>query len=80
MTATSLNVAHFLDRSVRLTPERTAVVCGPTRLTYAQLVASSTEGHRRWAVTALTDAAVRHLELGGAATAYPGAPELEDGA
>ncbi len=37
MNATSLNVAHFLDRSVRLTPDRTAIVCGPTRLTYAQL-------------------------------------------
>jgi long-chain acyl-CoA synthetase len=37
MSATTLNVAHFLDRSVRLTPDRTAVVCGPTRLTYAQL-------------------------------------------
>src|SRR5690349_3234503 len=37
MTATTLNVAHFLDRSVRLTPERTAVVCGPIRLSYRQL-------------------------------------------
>jgi hypothetical protein len=44
---------------------------------YAQLVASSTEGHRRWAVAALTDAAVRLLDLGGAPTAYPGAAELE---
>jgi long-chain acyl-CoA synthetase len=42
MNATSLNVAHFLDRSVRLTPDRTAVVCGPTRLTYAQLDAMAT--------------------------------------
>jgi long-chain acyl-CoA synthetase len=37
MNATTLNAAHFLDRSVRLTPDRTAIVCGPTRLTYAQL-------------------------------------------
>ena len=36
-SATTLNVAHFLDRSARLTPDRTAVVCGPTRLTYAAL-------------------------------------------
>jgi long-chain acyl-CoA synthetase len=37
MTATTLNVAHFLDRTVRLTPDRVAIVCGPTRLTYASL-------------------------------------------
>src|SRR5215207_5974330 len=37
MTATSLNVAHFLDRSARLTPDRDAIVCGPTRLTYKAL-------------------------------------------
>jgi long-chain acyl-CoA synthetase len=36
-SATTLNVAHFLDRAARLTPDRTAVVCGPTRLTYAAL-------------------------------------------
>jgi long-chain acyl-CoA synthetase len=36
-TATTLNVAHFLDRNARLTPDREAVVCGPTRLTYAAL-------------------------------------------
>ena len=47
---------------------------------YAQLVASSSEGHRRWAVAALTDAAVRLLDLGGAPTAYPGAEELGTGA
>ena len=46
---------------------------------YAQLVASSTDGHRRWAVTALTDAAVRLLDLGGSPTTYPGAPELGTG-
>ena len=36
-TATTLNVAHFLDRTVRLTPDRAAVICGPTRLTYKLL-------------------------------------------
>jgi long-chain acyl-CoA synthetase len=35
--ATTLNVAHFLDRTVRLTPDRVAVVCGPVRLTYKAL-------------------------------------------
>jgi hypothetical protein len=43
---------------------------------YAQLVASSVGGHRRWALTALADAAVRILTLGGSAEAYPGADEL----
>jgi len=37
MSATILNVAHFLDRAARLTPDRPAIVCGPVRLTYGQL-------------------------------------------
>jgi long-chain acyl-CoA synthetase len=36
-TATPLNVAYFLDRAARLTPDRTAIVCGPMRLTYREL-------------------------------------------
>ncbi len=54
----------------RSTEERCAAV-------YAQLVASSAGKQRGWAIEALTDAAVRVLSLGGAAAAYPGAPELE---
>ena len=54
----------------RLTEGRCAAV-------YAQLVASTSGGRRRWAIAALTDAAVRVLSLGGTATAYPGAAELE---
>ena len=41
MTATSLNVAHFLDRSARLTPDREAIVCGPSRLTYQALASKA---------------------------------------
>lgn len=37
MTATALNLAHLLDTQARLTPAREALVCGPARLTYAQL-------------------------------------------
>lgn len=59
-----------LLRVARGTEERCAGV-------YAELVASSTGGHRRWAITALTDAAVRQLTLGGSPDAYPGAPELD---
>lgn len=44
---------------------------------YAQLVASTSGKHRRWAITALTDSAVRALALGGTAETYPGAVELE---
>lgn len=43
---------------------------------YAELAARTTGGHRRWAITALTDAAVRRLTFGGSPTSYPGAPEL----
>ena len=46
-TATTLNVAHFLDRTVRLTPDRAAVVCGPTRLTYTQLDVKARHGRGR---------------------------------
>jgi Domain of unknown function (DUF4439) len=53
----------------RTTEERCAEV-------YAQLVAASTGGRRRWAVDALTDAAVRVLSFGGSPDAYPGLPEL----
>jgi long-chain acyl-CoA synthetase len=41
MSATCLNVAHFLDRSARLTPDRDAVICGPVRLTYRALASKA---------------------------------------
>lgn len=44
--------------------------------TYAALVAESVGDHRRWAVAALADAAVRELGFGAAPDAFPGAPEL----
>jgi Domain of unknown function (DUF4439) len=65
--------ADELLRTARLTEDRCAAV-------YAQLVASSAGEHRRWAIAALTDAAVRVLALGGSAEAYPGAAELGRGA
>jgi long-chain acyl-CoA synthetase len=36
-TATTLNLATVLEYPARLTPDRPALVCGPTRLTYGQL-------------------------------------------
>lgn len=59
-----------LLRVARLTEDRCAGF-------YAQLVASSVGAQRRWAITALTDAAVRLMTLGGSPTPYPGADELE---
>jgi hypothetical protein len=53
----------------RTTEERCAAV-------YAQLVAASTGQRRRWAITALTDSAVRVLGFGGTPSSYPGLPEL----
>ena len=61
--------AEELLRVARLTEDRCAGF-------YAQLVASSVGGQRRWAITALTDAAVRLLTLGGTPEPYPGADEL----
>jgi hypothetical protein len=61
--------AHQLLAVARVTEERCAGF-------YAQLVASSVAAQRRWAITALTDAAVRVLALEGSPDAYPGADEL----
>ena len=44
--------------------------------TYAALVAETAGRQRRWALTALTEAAVLQLRLGGRPEAFPGAPEL----
>lgn len=55
--------------AARVTEER----CGAV---YAHLVSASVGNRRRWAVTALTDAAVRALGFGASPSAYPGLPEL----
>ncbi|MBA3782483.1 MAG: DUF4439 domain-containing protein [Nocardioides sp.] len=44
--------------------------------TYSSLVANSVRAQRRWAIIALTDAAVRQLSFGGAPQDFPGAPDL----
>ena len=46
--------------------------------TYAALVAQSVGAQRRWAITALTDAAVRQLRFRGSPEIFPGAEELAD--
>ena len=58
-TAAALNA-----RALRLEQDAAA--------TYAYLVASSTGATRRWAVTALLDAAVRGLGFGGRPESFPG--------
>ena len=40
--ATALNLASILDHAARVVPDRVAVVCGETRLTYADLDARAT--------------------------------------
>lgn len=44
--------------------------------TYAALVADTVATQRRWAATALSASALLELRLGGAPSAFPGAPEL----
>jgi hypothetical protein len=46
--------------------------------TYAWLVANAVGDQRRWAVTALTDAAVRELTFRGSPEIFPGAGEYAD--
>jgi hypothetical protein len=43
---------------------------------YSQLVAAGSGELRRLGITALTDAGLRLLDLGGSPSAYPGAPDL----
>jgi hypothetical protein len=64
------------------TPEAvTAAALGLERRcaeTYAYLVANSTGARRRWAVTALNEAAVRELAFRGTPETFPGAGEYAD--
>jgi hypothetical protein len=46
--------------------------------TYAWLVANTVGAHRRWAIDALTDAAVRELSFRGSPETFPGADESAD--
>lgn len=62
--------AGNLVRIARRTEER----CSET---YAQMVAGTAGGLRRWAVAALTDSARRALTFGAAPSAFPGLPELD---
>jgi Domain of unknown function (DUF4439) len=66
--ARSREARLLLDLAAR-TEERCAEV-------YAQQVAGTSGGERRWAVEALRDAALRLLTLGGRASAWPGLREL----
>ena len=43
---------------------------------YADMVASTAQANRQWAIDALTDAAVRQLGFGGTPEVFPGIPEL----
>ena len=53
--------------------QRTEVRCAEA---YAQLVGTTTGAARRFGIEALTDAALRQLDLGARPSAYPGLPEL----
>ena len=44
---------------------------------YAELAGSTTDGNRAWAIDALTDTAVRRLQLGGEPETLPGLPEVD---
>ncbi len=58
-----------LRRAALAVERRCAVV-------YAAMVGSTAGAQRQWAIDALADTAVRELGFGGAAEAFPGAPEL----
>jgi len=60
-----------VEAAALLTEERCAAI-------YADVVARTTGGRRRLAVTALTETAVRQLGLRGSPEIFPGAGELAD--
>lgn len=74
-------VAYDLPSDVP-TPNRIAATAlGVERrcaATYADLVARTVGARRRWAITALTDAAVRQLRFRGSPETFPGAEDLAD--
>ena len=49
-----------------------------TAATYADLVAATADLQRRWAITALNDAAARELRFGGRPEHFPGLAEFAD--
>jgi hypothetical protein len=63
--------AAQIEAAALLTEQRCAA-------TYADLVARTTGARRRWAVNALTDAAVRQLRFRGSPETFPGAERLAD--
>ena len=66
------------------TPARSAVQVAAAALAieqrccarYADMVMSTAQAQRQWAIDALADAAVRQLRFGGEPEAFPGVPEL----
>lgn len=60
-----------ITAAARITEQRCAT-------TYADHVARTSGRDRRWAVTALTDAAIRQLRFQGSPEIFPGAEELAD--
>ncbi len=61
--------AAAITAAALVTEQRCAV-------TYAEAVGATSGADRRWAVAALTDAAVRELGFGGAPQPWPGVREL----
>lgn len=75
--AVTYDVPRVLDTPARIS----AVALGVERRcasTYAAMVAGTSAAHRPWAITALTQTAVRELALGGRPEAFPGADELPE--
>jgi lysophospholipase L1-like esterase len=66
---TPSQTSQQLTNSARIIEERCAAV-------YADAVGSTSRAHRKWAIDALLDAAVRQLSFGGHPQKFPGVNEL----
>jgi hypothetical protein len=78
-TPVAAAAAYDVPRSLGTPAQLTAVALRVERAcatSYAALVGAVTGDSRRWAVQSLTATALRESAFGGAAEAFPGAPEL----
>lgn len=66
---TPCRTAAQIAAAALVTEQRAAAV-------YADMVGSTSQANRQWAIDALVDAAVRELGFGGVPEAFPGVAEL----
>jgi hypothetical protein len=78
-TPVAAEVSYRLPNPCRTLQQLFAAALGTERrctAVYADMVGSTSQANRQWAIGALTDAAVRTLGFGGSPEPFPGVTEL----